>query len=1112
MDTIELWRHWGQVTLTTPETWEYALLALYILAALLLLARSRHDFRRLGWRGWLILVALVAASAPVQWVLVPDYTAAGLLPSLSVSTLSAEPFAPLLAFLPLALAAAWLGAGPGLIVGLATGAARVWMTPISVLDPFQYALLGYLAGAFLRQAYLGGAARLVRQPIIGLPLSLLLVAPTEVLAVFMRSSAGGLAGLDAGVLSLEATLSAALAQAVVAAVVLHVIYLLLPRRRPVQVCRDYPPCGRSLNRRLMSLLVPLLILMLIVATIAVAKTALRITTQAMVEQMAQQAEAAAEDVATLLGSGQELVAEVAAGEALNAPDPVWVELQLERELRSAAYFSQLAVFERGEQAAPDMPLHLVAMSPPAPTGDVQLTEQEQGLLLQVLEGGAGRVSAVHLSVRGEPILSFMALVAPAEEGSSRVLVGRTLIDANPIVDQVMADLQGATPGGEGFVVDSAGQVMIHTQPDLVLSTWEPNQNGLPVAATPHGSAYERRGPHDAARHLVYYLPAEGISWAVVVQQPYEAVLADASRIAGPLLLVLVLMVACLMIVIPIITNRLTHPLGRLAEAAQRIAEGDLEHPVRVVGNDEVAQVGAAFERMRVRLEDRLADLALLLRVSRAVSGTLDLSEGLSHILEGALRATTARVARVVLLSSAGEPHMVMSRGEPMRGLGALDRVLARATYARSAPVLVADLEQASVLGLTDRALSGPLQAVVSLPVQTKDRVAAVMWVGYGTAREYDESEVSLLSTLAGQAAVLLEVVRLFQSAEGGRRRLATILDSTADAVIVTDREDRVLLVNPAAEDALEMQSDQAIGRRVERAGLGPEMTQVLAAPLPEEGTLSREVLVPGGRLMSASVSAIRNSDGERLGRVAVLRDVTHLRELDEMKSEFVRTLSHDLQAPLTYLRGYTTMIPMVGEVNDRQRELVERILQGVTQMSQLLDDLLSLDHTEVGVGLERKPCRLGALLVEAVDSRRAQALEKDLTLRLEPAERVAVVNGDALLLQRAVGNVLDNAIKFTPRGGIVTVGMAIEDGSAIVRVSDTGIGITADERCRLFGRGTYAGRSTAGAPGAGLGLQIVKSIVERHGGRVWMESEVEQGSTFYIVLPLGVEPAPADQE
>jgi signal transduction histidine kinase len=265
-----------------------------------------------------------------------------------------------------------------------------------------------------------------------------------------------------------------------------------------------------------------------------------------------------------------------------------------------------------------------------------------------------------------------------------------------------------------------------------------------------------------------------------------------------------------------------------------------------------------------------------------------------------------------------------------------------------------------------------------------------------------------------------------------------------------------------------------------------------------------EVPLPDGRTLYGSASVIVSGDGQTLGRVAVLRDITYLKELDEMKSEFVATVSHDLRAPLTFMRGYTTMIPMVGEVSPKQKRYVEKIMIGIEQMTELIDDLLDLGRIEAGVGLMSEPCRLDDIIVSLVDSMRAQAKAQALTLRLDRTEDVTVVVGDAALLRRVISNLIDNAIKYTPEGGKITVGWQTRDDRVLISVADTGIGIAKTDQVRLFEKfSRIKRRETIKIKGSGLGLAIVKSIVERHHGRVWVESELGQGSTFYVELPLG---------
>jgi len=1092
----------------TPEIWEYPLLAFYVLVTLVLLVYARRDFGRLGWRRLLLLLGLLIAPLLlalliVNNLLVVTFSLPSLLPPPNVPAQPAQPFASLLA-LPVVAAGAWLGAGPALLVGLVSGILRAGMATGGITDPFHLALFGFLVGFFLRQDYRGRLPLVVRQPLVAGLLAAILSLLLLLASVFAHAAGSGLAGLDYAVTLTWAHLGPALLESLVAALVVQVIYVLFPRLRPVHMAHRFPPYGRTLNRRLLFLFVPLILIMTLVLVYAVTATTLRVATLDAVDEMARDANSAAEDIPYFIQTGQGLLAEFANDAALWYGDPTALENRLRSDLRAVPFFAQLLFFDLNGQQ--------LAMYPAAPDGDPELTAPEEVLLLRVLESGATQISNAHRSRQDEVILSFLTPVEDQATGERLgVLLGRTQLDINPVIGRALASLQWTRARGEGFVLDSEGRIVAHFDSDMLLAEWHVDENRPRITTVLRGWAYESRNPRDNTRQLIYYLPVEGYPWAVVIRLPHEVVLAQATQVATPLLLLQALLGGGLVIVIPLVTRWLTRPLTHLAAAADRIAEGDLTQPVRVPGNDEVARVGDAFEGMRVRLKGRLEDLSLLLQVSQAVSATLELPKGMPFILEGALKATHAQVARMVLLSAGGSPQMVMAQGELREGLRALDRALATAASDMGSALVVENLARARTLAEPET-LRGPIQAVVALPVRTTDQVLAVMWIGYDEVRHFQASEIDLLSTLAGQTAVLVENARLFQAAEGGRRRLAAILTSTGDAVLVTDRDDRILLVNPAAEQAFDVVADVVVGQKVDQAGLAPALARVFTEPLsPSEG-LTEEVLLPDGRTLYASVSTIVSAGGDPSGRVAVMRDITHFKELDELKSDFVATVSHDLRAPLTFMRGYTTMLPMVGQLNDKQQDYLEKILRGVGQMTELIDDLLDLGRIEAGVGLERKPCHLGAILVEAVDGVRAQSAARRLTLRLEPTEGGVLVAGDAALLRQAVTNLVDNAIKYTPSGGTVTVGLWVRNGQAVIRVADTGIGIAPDDQVRLFEKFyRVKRRDTVGIRGTGLGLAIVKSIVERHGGRVWVDSELGRGSKFYIVLPLGeAEPSRAE--
>jgi PAS domain S-box-containing protein len=1007
---------------------------------------------------------------------------------------------------PVVAAGAWLGAAPAFLVGAISGVLRTGATTGGAADPFYLAFFGFLVASCLRQDYRGRLEAVIRQPIVASLVATPIASLLLLLSIWARVTNSGLAGFDYALQITKVRAGCALLEALLATVAAQVLYVAYPPLRPVQVAQRVSPFRRSLSRKLLVVVVPLIVAMTLVLVYAVTTVTLRGARTQAVRDLARDARSAADEIPNFIHTGQGLLAEFVRDERLLEADPERLEELLESDLRIGAFFDQLMLF------GPDG--RLLAMYPPAPTGDSVLTAQEDTLLGRVLKDGAPQISSGHQSHRDEALVSFLMPIESktGSEASLGALIGRTHLQVNPAISRLLADLQWTSGRGEGFVVDASGHVVAHPDSGAVLTTWEQERYHDCVADTePHGLVCEGRDPIQNTRELLYVLPAQGYPWSVVIRLPYEVVLEQARQVAVPLLILQTIFGAGLVIATVVLVGRMTHPLERLADAAERIAAGTLTEPIHVDGSDEVGRLGATFEDMRARLKDRMSDLSLLLEVSQAVSSTLDLSTGMSFVLEGALEATEAQVARAVFVTDAKVPRAVITRGEFGKGLGKIDRALVEALGDGQRPFIAEDLAQAEVTG-SARIVDGPIKAAVALPVRTKKRMLAMIWLGYGSVQEFEKSKLDFLSMLGSQVAVLIENARLFQAVESERSRLAAILESASDAVLVTDRDDRLLLVNPAAEQAFGVRSGAVLGQNIEHTDLAPEVIDATMGAS-AIGEAPKEVFLPDGRVLYANVSKIRDSEGEQAGRVAVMRDITHFKKLDEMKSEFLATVSHDLRAPLTFMRGYAHRLDAVGELNQIQQSYVENILHGVQRIDDLVADLLDLSRIEAGLGIQRDPCHLGFVLAEAVSGVRSRAAAKGISLQIQPpsdrdtGSNNAVVCGDRALLRQAVINLLDNAIKYTPEGGNISAQLSLhtDNGSnrAVIAVADTGIGIAPDEQARLFEKFYRTKRGDrADASGTGLGLAIVKSIVERHKGEVWVESRLDEGSTFYISLPL----------
>ncbi|MBN2005952.1 MAG: HAMP domain-containing protein [Anaerolineae bacterium] len=1022
---------------------------------------------------------------PAYGLLILRRAQLGILPTSRVGILPSTPAISLFAFAIVMIVAIWLGPGPGLVANLCASLVGAWFSSLTFSDLLAFSSWGGVVGLCLHQPYTGEIFNMLRRPVVAVPLaSVVPVFLFSISQLAANTPSGGLQAADYFVTLWSNDFLLWVAAGLVIGGGIQLAFL-NPAWRPALHADRVSVYSSSLRARLMLITMPLVVLSIVLSVFAVTSRAMTLARQQSLAEMQRSASNAGSSIAHFFITGQNLLATFAEDAGLANPELRQHSLEIDRQV--VPFFQELLLVNaQGE---------IVEAVPTGIAGN-ELTPEENLVVQQAADFGISQVTHLTELPFNRKGLTLVQPVIP-EDGVSPALflLGRVSLDMNPEMSRALEALQWTRERGAGFILDDRGLVIAHPNSEFILRPW-----AITTQATQYevnqGIAYDDVA--EGERVLTYIWAVEGTNYRVVVQLPFSAVLETAAAIAGPLLVVQLVIGTILLFALPFFTTRIIKPLNTLAEAADRIALGNLRIPVDISGEDEVAQLGRAFEQMRQRLRARLNDLSLLLNIAQSVSAMLDLEQGVQPILEGALAETGASVARFILLRSGERAEQAFGVGENHTAYGELEQAFGKVLARRRERLVMQDVTQAKSAG----APTGSLNSLAVFPISIQDSLVAIFWVGTAEAEAFDDAKLNFLSTLAGQASILVQNARLFQAAEGGRRRLAAILSSTTDAILVIDGKSRILLTNPAARRLLSL--DESVHGQLLTDVLMPQaLSEALARPDDEPQPPTVEVPFEDRRTFYASIAPITGTEGGTLGKVVVLRDVTHFKELDEMKSEFVATVSHDLRAPLTFIRGYATMLMMVGELNDKQHDYLERILMGIDQMGALIGDLLNLRRIEAGVGIRQEPCQLGLIMVEAVDTMRARGTTKGITLRLEPTEGAPTVVGDRTLLRQVISNLVDNAIKYTPAGGQVNVGLDVNEDEAIIHIADTGIGIAPEDQVRLFEKFyRIKRRETGNIQGTGLGLALVKSIVERHGGRVWVESSLNEGSIFYVALPL----------
>ena len=337
--------------------------------------------------------------------------------------------------------------------------------------------------------------------------------------------------------------------------------------------------------------------------------------------------------------------------------------------------------------------------------------------------------------------------------------------------------------------------------------------------------------------------------------------------------------------------------------------------------------------------------------------------------------------------------------------------------------------------------------------------------------------------------------------EAERSRLETVFNSIHDSVMLLDRENHIILLNPAMCKSFGLDEKSSVGKAVSDVITHPDLLAMFADTGDDDPLRHHEISFPDGRVGSAQIAPISD-----IGYAVTMQDITYLKEIDRIRNEVVHTVSHDLRSPLTSVIGYTELITRAGSLNDTQQEFLKRIQESVEHINTLINDLLELGSIEAGLDTRRERVQLDVLLLYSLDMLQGQIKAKRIKVQTDIAESIPALQANPVRLRQVLDNVVGNAIKYSNKNGDVNISINAESDQVILQVTDNGPGIPAQDQAHIFDK-FYRGKNMDKQQGSGLGLAIVKSIVDAHQGRIWVESTVGQGSSFFIVLPVNKPPS-----
>lgn len=1042
---------------------------------------------RRSWGVWVVLAIAVPLTTLFIGVRLPD-THVLLGQGVSESTQGSALM--IFSFLPWMLAGGLFGASSAAILAGFSGLLLAFWDTHSPFTPLVYILIAIVYCAAINQRYRTFFFKVIRHPLLAIGLISLVYAGAFFIENVLTSSGFIASRVDYALDHLGMAFLTYFGCALVGGVFAETFALAMPMSWGNKGILLPSPAEKSLEGRFLYSIAPIAFVLILVQVVVAWFVAEQAAREMLHQRLESTAQITTESLPFFLETGQSLMAQLADNEDLLTSTPNELTETLRQYLRSVPYYNQVYILDSEGNSITGYPERNYSETTPS-------ADEKEGV--QRALGGIPFQMYPIPPATGYPTAQvvFIAAFFNASNKVEGVIIGHTDLATNPFTQPIMNSLKNLSEiDGEGILLDEYGRILYHPDSTLLMTNYS-GQVG-------HSALFYDDTAANGERRLVYFQPAEGSPWSVVISVPARNAQQLALDIATPLLIMILGLSLMGGLLLHLGTRQITRSLYNLADEAANISQGELDRPIQRGGEDELGRLRNAFEQMRLSLKARLSELNRLLMVSQGVASSLDMSQAVRPVLEAAL-STGACSARVILLPTVipemegdGENCLQFSLGPAGEAYNILDDQILEIVRQQDR-ITLTNLYRPRLLQFPPTFI--PPTALLAVALKQENNYFGALWVAFDRAHNFSWEEVHFFITLAGYAAMAASNARLFLSAEVGKQRMEAILNSTPDPVLVTDQKGRLLLANPAAWKALGYGMEWEQGQPIERVVSQPELLQLIRSG--GEDPRPVEVALPDGRVYSATVSNVL-AEGTPVGRVCVMRDVSRFKDLDSLKSEFVATVSHDLRSPLTLMRGYTTMLELVGQLNEQQVGYVHKILGSVETMSRLVNNLLDLGRIEAGIGLRLELVSTPEIVTNVASSLQLLATQRKVEIRVDmDSTSLPLLESDPALLQQALFNLIENAIKYTEANGSALVKVSTTDDRMIFEVSDSGVGISPVDQAHLFEkfyRGAQIGARQA--RGSGLGLAIVKSIVDRHNGQVWVESQLGKGSSFFMSFPL----------
>ena len=796
------------------------ILALIVLAAGLVYGNwhwrvYQREMKEQQWFLFGILMTLAPITALLLGVRLPEWGAIPL-PNMSLEPTGGALM--ILAAVP-ALIAGWvLGPTSASVIGLISGICLAYWDTHSPFTVIEFTFFAMLVSVAIRQRYRTAMFSILRRPFLASLLIAVVHSLVNITGAFFWASGSVVENLDFAISNARTGVAAVAACFAIAGLIVEFALVAFPRADGIKAKLKPSPSESSIKIRFLQYVVSLtlvLVLVLLLVNWFVAGKSAEKMVQSQLENIAR---TTTNKIPFFFNTGQSLISQYASDLSGDFAAPEDLDEVLRKNFRAIPFFSQFYLFDANTElfsAYPDQTTENLTFSPEFQAG---LGSALNGVPVQVYVSPPSGIG-------NRTLITFMGSISAPEGETSGVLVGLVDLESNPFTQPILSDLKSINElGGVGYLLDEQGRVLYSSEENLFGVFF-------PSFDLRHEEVFSKQTTSDGIRQLVYIRSALGRPWTVMLTMPAVKSQQLALDLAAPLSGVVLLIALITMAVMYFGLSSVADSLHVLTEEADRITKGELDHPLRLTPRvDEVGQLRRAFEKMRRSLKNRMVELNRLLTVSQGVASSLEMGDAVDTILSSALEIG-ASSARIVLDAdvlpegfSEGTEMTSIGQGEDTEAFAYLDSQILELARNRS-PVILSNPARMPLLDLDeDDPVPG---AILIVALQHEQGYYGAIWLAYLEPHNFIDSEVRYIVTLAGQAALAATNSSLFGKAEIGRKRLAAILASTPDPILVLDHQDKLLLTNPVAAELLGIEHDFGIGESIKGITDQQELIELL---------------------------------------------------------------------------------------------------------------------------------------------------------------------------------------------------------------------------------------------------------------------------------------------